>query len=40
MKIGDYTEILYAQVLGESAGEQILGMPAKEFKNFYDQNEN
>jgi hypothetical protein len=38
MKIGDYTEILFAQVLGESPGDQILGMPAKEFKNFYEQN--
>jgi replication factor A1 len=32
VQVGDFTTSVYAQVMGETVGDQIMGMPASELK--------
>lgn len=38
VQLGDFTTAIYAQVLGESVGEAIMGMPAKELLSIHERS--
>lgn len=40
IRLGDHTDSLYANILGEIGGEDIVGMKAKELKNMIDSDPN
>ena len=40
VRVGDFTDDIYVQVLGENVGDQILKMNAKDFKAMQDQDMN